>query len=123
LYAGLDDRLLIGVRDLIAAKALVDYSIDTARYVLSEPARNTDVERLRDAVDAGGRMKLTDVYELFGRNYKRETIADTIETLCKDGEYRVYVGPRGAKGGRPPTYVERVPDEELPGPRDDGEHG
>ena len=107
LYAALDGRQLIRNADLVAAAALVRYSIASARYVLDRQARDPRLDRIRRAVDAAGPAGLTRsaVSGLFSRNLTKEVLGELLAQLTGDGEYEEV---RQATRGRPAETYRRV---------------
>lgn len=108
VYAVLDARRKIQPEDLVAAAALVRYSIASARHVLDRRHRDPRLDRIRRALDGAGPDGLTrtQVSELFSRNLKRDQLDLLLEELLRDDTYEKSE-IRGA--GRPAvTYRRRL---------------
>lgn len=103
----LDGADYIDLPHMMAAEAMWDYVEDSAWYVFSEGSGNTDLDRLKLFVDAGGpsgvsRTQVT--AECFGRNRKAAQIdALWSQLLTLDG----YEEWSEATGGRPVKRIRR----------------
>jgi hypothetical protein len=107
LLAALEGRPLIGAADLIAAAALIRYSIASAKFVLDRQARNPRLDRIRRAIDAaGGGLSRSAVSGLFSRNLTKEVLEELLVQLTADGTYEE---TQTQTRGRPAlTYRRRV---------------
>jgi hypothetical protein len=108
LFAALDGRALVDVKDLAAAAALVRYSIASARYVLDGQARDPRLDRIRRAVDAAGDAGLsrTEISGLFSRNIDKTVLDALLDALTEEGSYGAYEA--ASSGGRPATRYRRT---------------
>jgi len=107
LYAVLDGRTLTNRGDLLAAAALVRYSIDTARYVLDGRRRDARMDRLRRAVDAAGDAGLSkaQVSALFSRKLSSTVLGELLADLISTGDYEL---TRLPTAGRPAEVYRRA---------------
>lgn len=106
LYAVLDGRTMANRGDLLAATALVRYSIDTARYVLDGRRRDPRQDRLVRALDAAGDKGLTNaqISALFSRKLAAKIRAELLDDLVKTGDYEFVKIPTA---GRPAEVYRR----------------
>jgi Protein of unknown function (DUF3987) len=123
LLSALDGRKRIKAADLSAAMAMVQYSIKSARHALDAGERNTELDRLRRAVDESpAGLSGTEVSALFGRNRTGEELRALSDLLCLDPAYELEVVPTAGASKRllrriPPTPTNvRKNEKRLPGP-------
>ena len=107
LGAALEGRSLLSAADLVAAAAMVRYSIASARYVLDRQTRDPRLDRIHRAVDAAGEAGLTrtQVSALFSRNLAKESLDGLLAELISDGQYEI---TRRGTRGRPAEIYRRV---------------
>lgn len=108
LFTVLDSRRQIQPVDLVAAAALVRYSIASARHVLDRQHRDPRLDRIRRALDGAApeRLTRTQVSELFSRNLSREQLDLLLEELLKDDRYEItHLATRGRPAA---TYGRRL---------------
>jgi hypothetical protein len=118
LYALGDQRMEISVRDFDSALALVTYSVDTIRHVLTDVVDETPEERLfrrlrerrmeqveaREAgEDVPPDLRMSDMYDIYGRNKTKEQVRRWLDGLP---HIEIYDGK--STGGRPPSYVRLI---------------
>ncbi len=98
LYALLDGRQEIDTDHLLAALALWQYAVASARQTFGDFTGRTDLDRLRDflASASGGRTRM-EVADLFGRNKD----AREIDALIAEFEARGDVTTETERTGRP----------------------
>lgn len=104
----LDGADYIDVPHMQAAEAMWDYVEDSAWYVFSEGSGNTDLDRLKLFVDAGGPEGVTRtqvVAECFSRNRKSEQIDVLWAQLLSLPGYEEW---SKATGGRPQKGIRRT---------------
>lgn len=107
LYAVLDGRPLANRGDLLAATALVRYSIDTARYVLDGRRRDPRQDRLVRALDGAGDIGLSkaQISALFSRKLSSTLLGELLDHLVGTGEYELMKVPTA---GRPAEMYRRA---------------
>lgn len=107
LYAVLDGRTMANRGDLLAATALVRYSIDTARYVLDGRRRDPRQDRIVRALDGAGEdgLTLTKISALFSRNLPKRVLGEMLDDLVSTGQYELVKVPTG---GRPAEVYRRT---------------
>lgn len=100
LYAVLDGRDKVGKADLVAASALVRYSMGTAKYVLDGRRRDPRADRLIRALDAAGDIGLnkTQISALFSRKLPEDVLNELLANLLSTGRYEEVSVPTA---GRP----------------------
>lgn len=102
LYAALDDRREVNEGDMIAAAALVRYSVESAQYVLSRTSGDTRLDKIgravAEAVNAGrvGATR-TEISGLFGRNLPAPVLDELIDQLVSSGKYMKVTIPTGGR--------------------------
>lgn len=106
LYAVLGGQEQLGRPELMAAAALVRYSVASAKFVLADQTRNPRMDRLRRAVDQADRKGLTrtEVSNLFSRNEAAKMLDSLIIELVSSGQYEEFTVPTG---GRPAIRYRR----------------
>ncbi len=100
LQAALDGRDQASRDDIAAARALVRYAGDSARFVLGRTARNPQLDRIRRALDAAGPdgMTRSEISGLFSRNVQAAALDALLAELTADGTYEE---SERRTGGRP----------------------
>jgi hypothetical protein len=107
IYAVLDGRRQINHADLRAAAALVDFSMDTARYVLGNQSKDPRLDRLRRALDASpDGLTRSEVSKVFGHNASADVLDELLSALLANGGYE-QVDDQGDRG-RPSTVYRRT---------------
>lgn len=107
LYAALDGQRVAGKAHLVAAEALVAYSIDTAKYVLDPRQRDIRIDRIDRAMDGAGERGLsrTQIAALFSRNLAKKPLDELLGRLVESGEYEI---TKEVTGGRPAERYRRT---------------
>lgn len=105
IYALADSSPLIRPEHLRAALALVLYSTDSCRTVFGQSAGSGDLDKLSTALrqHKDGRMSLTDVSSVFGRNRSAAATAALVKELVAQGCARTEEEKHDK--GRPTTWV------------------
>lgn len=113
LYALLDEwneRPVITVAHLKAAFAVIDYSIDSARYLYGNAKASADNDRLCQrilkAISAApeGRLSLTDISRVLGRNVDATKLHEALVRLQATGRLTQQIIGGGRGKGRPKTW-------------------
>lgn len=89
LFTVLDGRRLIGKDDLVAAAAVIRYSIASAKFILDRQARDPRLDRIRRAIDGAGPAGLSrsDISGLFSRNLPKAKLDELLAELVSHDEY------------------------------------
>jgi hypothetical protein len=109
LYALLDRAREIDVPHLESALAVWDVVRRSVQAVFAGRSGNDDADRIRDAIEPGGCMTLSEVHEhVFRRNISAGRVSTALELLQSLEEVRI---EREETGGRPATVICRRPAE------------
>lgn len=102
LHAALDGRMQVDRDDLLAAAALVRYSVQSAKYVLDKQSHDPRLDRIRRAVIAAGDdgMSNTEVSALFSRNLPKKVLTELLDQLIDSEGFKA---AEVSTGGRPAT--------------------
>jgi Protein of unknown function (DUF3987) len=107
VYAVLDGRSHVGLADLQAAAALIDFSMTTAQYVLGHQSTNPRLDRIRRAIDTRPNgLTRTEVSDLFARNLAANVLDELLSTLLAHGGYEQAEG--AGDRGRPSTVYRKT---------------
>jgi len=88
---------------LKAALALWDYSEKSARVIFGNKTGDRKVDKVKAALRESGRLTLTDISSVFGRNLHKDETERIIETLLRWG--MATVGEEKDGEGRPVTVI------------------
>ncbi len=97
-YAILDRSEAIRAPHLMAALAVWQYAVDSARWVFGDATGDPVADAIMAALVARGSMTRTDIGDLFGRHVQRATIERALAGLEAGGRVRC---TREMTGGRP----------------------
>ncbi len=103
LYALMDCSFIVRRDHLKAALALWDYSEKSARVIFGNRTGDSKVDKVKAALRESGRLTLTDISGVFGRNLPKDETERIIETLLRWG--MATVGEEKDGEGRPVTVV------------------
>jgi len=103
LYALLDLSKLVRPEHLMAALALWDYSEKSAKLIFGEKLGDRNVDKVKAALRASGRLTLTDISNLFDRHLPKTEIDRVVEFLRSRGLAAIH--PENDGQGRPVTVV------------------
>lgn len=101
LHACLDVRNEISFEDLVAAAALVRFSIDSAKYVLDRTTGDHRLDKICRTIEesVSGYATKTEISTVFGRNTKADVLDELIDQVVASGKYKQITIP--APKGRP----------------------
>jgi len=101
IYALLDQSLFIRPEHLLAALAVWDYCLDSARFIYGDATGNANADKILTAlIESHDGMTRTDIRDLLNRNASAEEIDVAIKILDKQGLVIIKTVPTG---GRPTT--------------------
>jgi len=103
LYALIDCSSIVRPEHLKAALALWDYSERSAKSIFGNKTGDRNVDKVKAALRESGRLTLTDISGVFGRNLPKDETERIIETLLRWG--MATVGEEKDGEGRPVTVV------------------
>ena len=87
IYAALDESSVVRVEHLMAALAVWDYCLISARYIFGDAVGDAVADRIRDALGSAGKTGLTrtEIRDLFKRNVSSDRIEQALHVLSAFG--------------------------------------
>jgi hypothetical protein len=105
IYCLLDGEAAIRPPHLLAALAVWSYVAESIRHVFGDRTGDDVADRIRDAVEEKGVIDREGLYQITGRNVRRERLDAALTTLTDAG---LLVASKGeSEGGRPATTYTR----------------
>jgi len=103
LYALMDCSSIVRPEHLKAALALWDYAERSAKSIFGKKTGDRNVDKVKAVLRESGRLTLTDISGVFGRNLPKDETERIIESLLRWG--MATIGEEKDGEGRPVTVI------------------
>ena len=105
IFALLDKSRNIDVPHLMAAIALIDFSIDSVSYIFGDATGDATGDKILETLRTGsGRLTLAEIHNLFNRHAPKAKLEAAISDLVTRNKITLESIP-GESGGRPITLI------------------